>query len=182
MIGRVVALGGPPGSGKSTAGRRVAEALGLTFVSAGQVFREEAAARGMDVEAFGGYAEAHPEVDRTLDERMQGLARPGIVLDGRVQGALCRRHGTPVYAVLVVADETVRAERVAGRDHQSVAEALARMRSRVEGERRRYRSLYGIDVDHEPADLTVDSTQLPPDRVAGRIVEFLRAQDGGVSP
>lgn len=177
MIGRVVAIGGPPGSGKSTAGRRVVVALGLEYRSAGDVFRAEAAARGMDVEAFGVYAEAHPEVDRVLDETMQGLARPGRLLDGRIQGVLCRRRGTPVYSIVVTASEEERARRVAARDGQPLAEARERIRSRAESERRRYRALYGIEVDGEAGDLTVDSTSTPADRVAEEIVTFLRARD-----
>ncbi|MGA8543592.1 MAG: AAA family ATPase, partial [Thermoplasmata archaeon] len=116
MIGWVVAIGGPPGSGKSTAGRLVAHRLGLTYLSAGDRFRAEAARRSMDLEAFGRYAENHPEVDRDLDREMQEVARPGTVLDGRIQGILCRRNGTPVRYVVVTATEAERARRVAGRD------------------------------------------------------------------
>jgi cytidylate kinase len=177
VIGRVVAIGGPPGSGKSTAGRQVVAALGLVYQSAGDVFRAEAAARGMDVEAFGVYAEAHPEIDRQLDERMQSLARPGVLLDGRIQGVLCRRRGVPVDSVVVVADEATRARRVAARDGQPLADALARIRDRAEGERRRYRALYGIDVDAERADLTVDSSTTPAEAVAAEIVAFLRSRE-----
>jgi len=179
VIGRVVAIGGPPGSGKSTAGRRVVELLGLEYRSAGEVFRTEAAARGMDVEAFGVYAEAHPEVDRTLDDQMRALARPGVLLDGRIQGVLCRRHGLPVWSVVVTAAEEERARRVAARDGQPLAEALERIRERAASERRRYRALYGIEVDAERGDLTVDSTATPADRVAEEIVHFLRARDAG---
>jgi CMP/dCMP kinase len=173
VIDRVVALGGPPGSGKSTAGRRVAEQLGLTFTSAGDVFRAEAARRGLDVEAFGRYAEAHPEVDRDLDRAMQALAKPGQLLDGRIQGVLCRRAGIPVASVVVTADRDERARRVARRDRQSLEEATRRVEQREASERARYAAIYGIDLDREPADLLVDSTHLDPDRVTATIVAFL---------
>jgi CMP/dCMP kinase len=176
VIGRVVAIGGPPGSGKSTAGHLVVSALGLEYRSAGDLFRSEAAARGLDVEAFGRYAESHPEVDRTLDEQMQSLARPGLLLDGRIQGVLCRRRGVPVFSVVVTASEEERARRVAARDSQPMEEARRRIRERAEGERRRYRALYDIDVDAEAADLAIDSTRRPADRVAEEIVQFLRTQ------
>lgn len=173
MIRRVVTIAGPPGSGKSTAGRRVAEALGLDYRSAGELFRAEAAARGLDLAAFGAYAEAHPEVDRTLDERMQALAVPGRLLDGRIQGALCRRAHRPVWAVVVTAAPEARAARVAGRDGGTPAAVAAALRARADSERRRYRAFYGIDVDAEPADLTVDATTAGPAEVAGTIVRFL---------
>lgn len=179
MIGRVVAIGGPPGSGKSTAGRRVAEALGLEYCSAGEVFRNEATAHGMDVEAFGHFAETHPEVDRKLDELMQARARPGVLLDGRIQAALCRGRGRPVYAIVVTADETERARRVAERDGQSLEEALRRIRERADSERARYTKFYGLDPDRERPDLEVDSTHLPPAGVAAAITEYLQSRPPG---
>jgi len=174
----VVALGGPPGSGKSTAGRTVAGQLGLEYRSAGDVFRAEAKARGLDLESFGRYAEAHPEVDAELDRTMQALARPGVLLDGRIQGALCRRHGTPVVAVLVTASAEERARRLAARDAQTVEEAARAIAVREASERDRYRRFYGIDVDREPADLTVDSTSRGPEEVAAEIVTFLARRWG----
>ena len=180
MIGRAVAIGGPPGSGKSTAGRRVAAALGLDYRSAGDAFRAEAQSRGMDVEAFGRFAEAHPEIDRALDDEMQGLARPGVLLDGRIQAALCRRRGAPVYSIVVTAEESERARRVSRRDGQPLAEALRRIRERAESERERYRRFYDLDPDAETPDLKVDSTALSPDGVAAQILEFLRGADPGL--
>ncbi len=181
MIRRVVTVGGPPGGGKTTAGRRVAAALGLTYRSSGELFRAEGERRGLDVEAFNRYAEAHPEVDVELDRTMQALARPGVLLDGRLQGALCRRNGTPVYDVVVTATVEERARRVAGRDRQPLPEARRRIEEREASERRRYRRQYGIDLAAETPDLTVDSTDLPPDAVAERILHYLRSRDGATA-
>lgn len=175
----IVCMGGPPGGGKTTAGRGVAEALSLAYLSAGMLFREEAARRGMDVEAFNRYAETHPEIDRGLDATMQARARPGMVLDGRIQGALLRRAGIPVTVVVVTAREAVRVERVAQRDRQSIEEARRRVRERAESERRRYRSEYDIDLDHEPADLTVDSSDLSIEQTREVVLRFLRERVGG---
>ena len=174
MIGWVVTIGGPPGSGKSTAGRLVADHLGLEFRSAGEEFRAEARRRGMDLAAFGRYAEAHPEVDRSLDAAMQALARPGRLLEGRIQGALCRRNGIPARTVVLTADEGERIRRVAARDGRPLEGAAAEVRAREASERARYARYYGIDLAREPADLTVDSTSLPPAEVARAIEAFLR--------
>jgi len=174
VIDRVVAIGGPPGSGKSTAGRLIAGALGLEYRSAGDEFRSEAKRRGLDLEAFGRYAEEHTEVDEHLDRTMQSLALPGRLLDGRIQAALCRRGGRPVYAIVVTAEEEERARRVAQRDHQSPADALRQIRARTDSERKRYRRIYDLDPDTEVADLTVDSTRVPAAAVAEQIVQFLQ--------
>ena len=177
MIRAVVTVGGPPGSGKSTAGRLVASALGLEFRSAGDLFRAEARRRGMDLAAFGQYAATHPEVDRELDRSMQALASPGRLLDGRIQGPLCRRAGVAVYDVVVTAREDVRVQRVANRDGQSVEEARRLVREREASERDRYRRFYGIDLEQEPASLVVDSSDRPPRAVAEAILAFVRERD-----
>jgi predicted cytidylate kinase len=181
VIGAVVTVGGPPGSGKSTAGRLAAESLGLEFRSAGEQFRAEARRHGMELAEFGRYAAAHPEVDRELDRKMQSLARPGRLLDGRIQGALCRRAGIPVYDLVVTAREEVRVRRVADRDGQSVDEARAKVREREASERDRYRRFYGIDLDQEHPDLVIDSSDHPPLEVAGTIVTFVREREAAAA-
>ncbi len=181
-LGAVVALGGPPGSGKSTAGRRVAERLGLEYTSAGEVFRAEAKRRGMDVESFNRFVESHPEIDRELDRTMQALAHPGRLLEGRIQGALCRRNGIPVHYVVVTAEEDERVRRVAQRDGQPVEEARARVRAREASERERYLRFYGIDLETEVPDLLVDSTHQPAESVAEEIVQFLRSREATSAP
>ena len=182
MIRAVVTVGGPPGSGKSTAGRLVARDLGLEFRSVGELFRAEAQRQGMDLAAFGRYAATHPEVDRELDRSMQALATPGRLLEGRIQGPLCRRAGILVYDVVVTAREDVRVQRVAARDGQSVAEARRLVREREEVERERYRRFYGIDLDRERPSLVVDSSDLPPQGVADEILAFVREREAAASP
>ncbi|MCI4368689.1 MAG: AAA family ATPase [Thermoplasmata archaeon] len=169
-----VSISGPPGSGKSTAGRLAAELLGLEYVSAGDIFRAEAKARGLDLEAFSRYAESHDEVDRRLDERMIELAKSGRLLDGRITGTLLRRRGLPVVTVEVVAEAAVRHARIAGREKIPLDRARGDAEVRERSEAKRYLHLYGIDLAREKADLTVDSTQLRPEAVAERIVDFVR--------
>lgn len=175
MIDRVVALGGPPGSGKTTAARRLAAELGLDLVSAGEQFRAQASARGMDLGAYSAFAEAHAEVDRELDEAMARAAQPGRILEGRVQGPLLRRRGVPVYWLAVVARLEVRAERSAKRDAVPVDVARARMVEREASERTRYLALYALDVDAESPDLTVDSSEKDAAQVVAELARFLEA-------
>ena len=52
--------------------------------------------------------------------------------------------------------------------------ALALIADREASEHRRYRTLYGIDLDSEPVDLTVDSSDLPAPSVAEEILGFLQ--------
>lgn len=175
MIDRPVTITGPPGSGKSTAGRQVARRLGLDFRSAGELFRSEAARRGLDLEAFSRLAETDEQIDRALDDRMVTLAAPGRLLEARLTGALCRRRGIPCVCLLVTADEDVRYRRLAERDRVPYEAAVRMTRAREASERDRYLRYYGIDLASESPDFAVDSTHDSPDEVARRLVEFLTA-------
>ncbi len=167
-------LAGPPGSGKSTAGKAAALTLGLKFESAGERFRAEAERRGLSLADFSRYAEAHEEVDRRLDEALQALAEPGMLIDARVVGALLRRAGRAVFAVRVDAREEVRAARLAGREGTDRATSLERMRARSESERRRYTRLYGVDPERESYDRTLDTSDLGREATAERLADLLR--------
>ncbi|MHB1435207.1 MAG: (d)CMP kinase [Thermoplasmata archaeon] len=173
MIDRPITLGGPPGGGKSTAGRALALRLGLTYVSAGEFFRADGRARGMTVEEYSRFAEAHPEVDEALDRRVQEFARPGCLLDGRIQGPLARRRGVAVYGFIVTARAEVRAVRVARRDGLSVTEAARRIEAREASEVARYRQLYGIDLAAERDETTIDSSDLTPAEVVEQLAGWL---------
>ncbi|MHB8351755.1 MAG: AAA family ATPase, partial [Thermoplasmata archaeon] len=142
MIDRPVALSGPPGSGKTTAARAVARELKLEIFSAGERFRAEAARQGMGLTEFSFYAGTHPEIDRALDEAMLAQARPGVLVEGRVQGALLRARAVPVHWLSVTAAFEVRVGRVASRDGIPPARAAEEIRGRETSERARYQALY----------------------------------------
>ncbi len=176
MNAATITLTGPPGSGKSTAGRRAADLLAVSYVSAGALFRAEAARRGLDLAAFSRYAAAHEQVDRALDAAMLAQAGPGRLLEGRITGALLRREGRPTIYLVVTAREEVRIARLAQRDGTSPAESRRLLLEREASERDRYRRYYGVDLEREPADLVVDSSEIPAEEVAQRLATFVRAR------
>lgn len=180
MTEPVLTVGGPPGSGKSTAGRRVSEALGLEFLSAGDLFRGEAKRRGLSLAELGTLAEQDPSIDRSLDEEMARLARPGRVLDGRVTGPICRRRGIPVIYVVVTADESVRWQRLVARDGGALETVARETKAREASERLRYLRYYEIDLDTERADLTIDSSHKSAEVVERELRAFATAH--GVRP
>jgi cytidylate kinase len=70
-----IAISGPPGSGKTTVSEIVSERMGYRLVLVGQIFREMASERGVDLETFGRFAEEDETIDRELDARMVAVAR-----------------------------------------------------------------------------------------------------------
>lgn len=82
MTGRVVAIDGPAGVGKSTLARRLALALGLPYVNTGVTYRalaREALRRGMDPDDGDALAAVAVEVDFSLD---RSSAPPRLLVDG----------------------------------------------------------------------------------------------------
>ena len=174
----IVAIGGPPGSGKTTAAQLYAKAYRAKFLSGGRMFREMAAEHGMDLVAFSAYAEKHHEVDRQLDEMLLTAVRTAVldgtdvVVDGRIQAHLLARANVKAYAVLVTAPLDVRAKRVADRERKSEKQALDEILRREGSERERYRAIYGIDLeDVSVFHLEIDSANLVPEAIVKRIRE-----------
>jgi predicted cytidylate kinase len=174
----IVVIGGPPGSGKTTAATLFAETYGFTLISGGKLFREMAAERGMDLLAFGAHAEKHHEVDRELDDIVLVAVRRAVtagkdaVVDGRIQAHLLKRSNVQAFCVLVTAPVDVRAKRVADREGKSERMALEEILARERSERLRYREIYGIDMeDVHVYDLEVDSAELRPDAIVRKIHE-----------
>ncbi|EQD73605.1 cytidylate kinase [mine drainage metagenome] len=173
MRGTTVTLAGPAGSGKTTAARRLGLKLGREVVSGGELFRQMARDRKLDLLAFSALAEKDPRLDHELDERMVGLANGQRILESRIIGELLHRRSLPVWRIGLTAPEEVRAERVGQRENRPASEVLPEMRQRETSERRRYLHYYAIDVDQLGTELTLDTEALGPDAVVEAILSAL---------
>jgi cytidylate kinase len=176
----LITVSGPPGSGTTTAGQRVAGRLGLELVPGGEVFRALAAERRMSLPEFGLYVADNPEVDVELDSRLARRAREGeAVIESRLAGWIAHNEALTAVVVWIDCDPRIRAQRVAAREGVSVERALADNEERQLVERRRYLSLYGVDLsDLSIYDLALDSGVLRPPELADRIVAAAEKRSG----
>ncbi len=168
----IVAIGGPPGSGKTTVAEKFAQAHAYHLVSAGLRFRQMAKDRGMDLLAFSQAAEKDLEIDRALDRAvLEEILRydtggRDVIVDGRIQAQLLAARRVPCLKVLIDAPLEVRAKRIAGRETTASRKAEAEIQTREASERARYQTLYAIDLaDRSVYDLVIDSADKTPDQI-----------------
>ena len=155
----VVAMSGLHGTGKSTLARALARKFKLRYICAGAVFRQLARERGMTLDGFSRYVERHPAIDRQIDKRTADAAKEGdVLIDARLAGWMAKRADVKI---LLTAPLEIRVRRMAKRDRRSYREVLEETLKRERSEARRFKRLYGIDVnDHSPFDLTLNTAHL----------------------
>jgi len=142
----VIAVSGPPGSGKTTQAKRLAEYFNLRYFSAGQVFREIARERGVSLEELSIQAMHDPTIDLEIDRRTYVEALKGnVVLDGHLTAWVVR--GLADISIYFTAPLSVRVARIAERDHLDYYTALRQTVIREHTQWKRFMEYYGIDVN-----------------------------------
>ena len=172
----LITISGLPGSGKTTVARLLSKGLGIPHVYAGDLYRKEAEARGLSLDEFNRLCERDHSIDRCLDAKMASYARKGnAVLEGRLAGFLARQEHVEAFKVWLTAGEEVRARRVAQREGCDCGTVAALNDTRQRSDAKRYREIYGFDLDDTSLyDLVLCTDSQRPEELAERILAGVR--------
>lgn len=152
MKKRIITIAGSLGSGKSSTGKALAQALGYKHFSSGDFFRKIAADRGLTLEELNLGSEAESSADHEVDERLRqmGKTENDVIIDSRTAF-----HWIPdSFKVYLYLDLDTASERILnhiqteGRSSQfgsSVEEIRKNTELRDTSEKKRYMALYGLD-------------------------------------
>lgn len=157
---KIIAIGGPHGSGKSSVARKLAKELGMNYISAGEIFRQMAKERKLSLEQFSEIVLNEPEIDREIDKRTQiEGSKDNTLVDAQL--AIYFTSKETALKICITASPQIRWERIAKRENIDIEAAKEETEIREKSERQRYLSLYDIDVnDLSKYDIIINSDRL----------------------
>ncbi len=174
----VITLSGLPGSGKSTTAKALARKLGYDYFTVGRLLRKLAQKQGKSLLEMSKEAEKDHSIDEFLDCQMARYVKKNknVIVDGRIVAWILDRAGIDSYHVWLEAPRTVRSKRVAIRDRLSEKKAYRDTTKRELSEKKRYKMVYGIDIeDLSIYDLVVNTKDSPPKDVLNQIMEGIKS-------
>jgi len=173
MKKQMICITGNVAVGKSEVAKKIATTLEWNIYKASQAFREKAREMNMSLVDFCMYVEAHPEIDKQIEEttKMVVANNDKLVVDARL-GFYLAPNSFKVYMtsdIEVAAERLLLASKTRGEEEEysSLEEVREAITLREETERNRYIKLYGVDIyDMSQYDFVIDTTNLSSSEVA----------------
>ena len=169
----IITVGGLAGTGTTTTAEGLSEKLDIPYISAGFVFREMAAERGMSVLEFSEFAEGNDDIDKEIDKRQAELAKSSdnLIVEGRLSAYFVEAD----LKLWLVTPFDVRSQRIAERESKSVDVASEEIIVREESEALRYMDIHNIDIKNmDIYDLIINTGTFNPEEVSEIILTTLK--------
>ena len=169
-----ITITGNLGSGKTSVCKELKQS-GFTIISAGDIFREIAAEKGMTVIELNEAAKSDRSIDDLLDNRSTELGKKmdHAVFDSRLAWHFVENS----FKVFLLVDTQEAARRVYEGDnrsaetYQNMDEARVGLEARAKLEQARFQELYSLDYyDAANYDLIIESSCATPKQIAQEII------------
>ena len=169
----IITIGGLAGTGTTTLAEVLSEKLDVQFISAGFIFRQMAAERGMSVLEFSEFAEGNDEIDKEIDKRQAEIAESSenLIIEGRLSAYFVEAD----LKLWLMTPFEVRSKRIAQREDKSVDVAKSEIITREKSEALRYKEIHNIDISNmEIYDLIVNTDSFDPESISEIIIQTLK--------
>ena len=170
----IITIGGLAGTGTTTLAQVLSEKLNVPYISAGFIFREMAAERGMSVLEFSEFAEGNDEIDKEIDKRQaeKAKSKDNLILEGRLSAFFVDNAD---LRICLMTPFDVRSKRIAEREDKSVDVAKSEIIIREESEVLRYKEIHNIDISNmEIYDLIINTDSFDPESISEIITTTLK--------
>ena len=170
----IITIGGLAGTGTTTLAQVLSEKLNVPYISAGFIFREMAAERGMSVLEFSEFAEGNDDIDKEIDKRQAEKAKStdNLILEGRLSAFFVDNAD---LRICLMTPFDVRSKRIAERENKSVDVAKSEIIIREESEVLRYKEIHNIDISNmEIYDLIINTDSFDPESISEIITTTLK--------
>ena len=170
----IITIGGLAGTGTTTLAEVLSEKLDVPYISAGFIFREMAAEKGMSVLEFSEFAEGNDDIDKEIDKRQAQKAREAenLIIEGRLSAYFVDNADLRVW---LVTPFDVRSKRISEREDKSVDVAKDEIIVREKSEALRYMEIHNIDISNmDIYDLIINTDTFNPERVSEIIIQTLK--------
>ncbi|MDD1763393.1 MAG: AAA family ATPase [Methanobacteriaceae archaeon] len=165
----IITIGGLAGTGTSTVANILSQKMGIPYLSAGDIFRQMAAEKGMDVLDFSKFAEGNTDIDREIDQRQAQAARESenLILEGRLSAYFVEAQ----LKTWLTAPLEIRSVRISHREDKPVELVREEILTREKSEAKRYQEIHNLDIgDMEVYDLIINTQSFDAPGVA-QIIE-----------
>ncbi len=172
-----ITIFGLAGTGKTTAGKMLAEKIGYEYMSTGNIFRSYADELGIPLAKLEELANKTDEYDRKLDANTveYGKTHDNFIFESRLAW-----HFIPdSFKVILVCDFDERVQRVANREQKPFEIVKTETVERENLIRSRYKQYYGIENfdDTKNFDFVVDTVPNNAEQVVEIIFEELKKRN-----
>ena len=180
----IITLNGDEGSGKSTAGKRIAEKIGYNLYYTGQIFRDLAKKRNLTLVEYLKLGETDPRIDKEVDDYVIALSKKedNFIIDSRMAW-----HFIPnSLKIYLTVDQKVGAKRIylslqeennrnEIKDEITLEKVIDKIKERRETDNKRYQMYYGVDI-HDPKnyDFVINTTDLDRKQSFKKIVAIIK--------
>jgi len=180
----IITISGKPGSGKSSTADKVAELLGYTRHSSGDIVRTILAKKKMSLEEYNAQAETNHNLDAKVDEQLRELRESkDIIVDSRL-GFYWIPESFKVYLDLDLDIATARIFKdtvsnsmrsAVGTSSSSLSDVSKQVKERMQNEQMRFKKMYNVDpYNSNNFDLVIDTSRQNPQSVAIAVFDTYR--------